>query len=462
MNNGRHGAILRLGAVALGVAAVLSSCASSRGRSDTLVTTEPSRKTQQQIQSELMAYADRFFAQTLDAARTLESTLDTPEGRYTAAGARLLGLIVTADIAASPNPGGAVLDMSVYVTLKRMAWEEHWMPEVYGEEAGQAVLDAYRELEDDIWGIAASVYTPDQIATVRDLIDDWRSLHPDTVAVDFVRLAELGDSRTVQNLIDAGRPGGLLAPVKEANRNIEEMRLLAERLAFMATRMQLMISLQVEMASAKLAAQPEVQRLLEDSRAFAEISDRAAETFATLVADLPEERGAAIDQILSGLRAEREQIFVDLAAEDGELRPALNDVRQTLEIGRELSAVLGETIRDFDVLAKRILEGDPEARPFNILEWQATLAEGTTTARELKAVVDSVDALLESAEVERQLTQVIETAKRLESEVIDDIIDRAFLRGVALIVIFFFALALYRWLMPRVAPEPGRERRTEE
>ena len=36
--------------------------------------------------------------------------------------------------------------------------------------------------------------------------------------------------------------GGMLAPVKEANRNIVEMRMLAERLAFLATRMQMMIS----------------------------------------------------------------------------------------------------------------------------------------------------------------------------------------------------------------------------
>ena len=61
------------------------------------------------------------------------------------------------------------------------------------------------------------------------------------MAVDFVRLTELGESREVQSLMEAGQPGGLLAPIKEANRNLEEMRLLAERLAFMVTRMQLMI-----------------------------------------------------------------------------------------------------------------------------------------------------------------------------------------------------------------------------
>jgi hypothetical protein len=465
MKISRHGVSIHLGAVAICVAAVVS-CASSGGssgaRADALAAAESSRKTQQQVQSELMAFADRFFAETLEVAKTLERTLHTPEGRYNAAGARLLALIVTADIAASPNPGGAVLDMCVYVTLKRMVWQEHWVPEVYGEDAGRKVLDMYRELEHDIWVIAASIYTPEQIDEVERLIDDWRSRHPDTVSVDFVRLAELGDARQVQNLMDAGRPGGMLAPVKEANRNIEEMRLLAERLTFMVTRMQLMVSLQVDMASTKLATQPEVRQLLEDSRTFAEVTDRAAEAFATLVADLPEERRAAIDQILTGLSEQREQIFADLGAEGGELRPALRDFRDTLETARELAAVLGETIREGDVLVGRMLEGDPEARPFDILEWQATLAEGAATAREIQVALQSIERILGSADSEDGMNPIIEGANRLEDEVVDEIIDRAFLRGVELIVLFFVVLALYRLLMRRLAPDLGPKRRPEQ
>jgi len=178
-----------------------------------------------------MAFADRYFAATLEAAKILELDLQTSEGRYTAAAARLVGLMVTTDIAASPNPGAALLDMTVFVTLRRMVWQDYWMPEVYGD-AGAPVLEILLELEDDIRGIAAGVYTPDQLAELGDLIDDWRAQHPNAVAVDFMRLTEIGDARQVQTLIDAGRPGGMLAPMKEANRNVEEMRLLAERLAF--------------------------------------------------------------------------------------------------------------------------------------------------------------------------------------------------------------------------------------
>jgi hypothetical protein len=450
----RCGELYRLGAVAFGLAAVVS-CASSGGssvaREETLAAADPPKKTQQQVQSELMAFADRYFAANLDVAKILERTIETPESRYTAAAARLVALLATTDIAASPNPGAALLDMTVFVTLRRMVWEEYWMPEVYGE-AGDPVLDVLDELEEDIWEIAAGVYTPGQLAELRGLIDDWRSKHPDTREVDYVRLTELGDARHVQDLIDAGRPGGMLAPVREASREIEEMRLLAERLAFMWTRMQLLISLQVEMATAKLAIQPEVQQLLEDSRSFAEVSDRFAEAFATLVADLPEERRSAIDQILKGLGEEREQILTELTAEDGGVRPTLGDFRDTFDAGRQLAETLNEAVISMDRLVERILEGDP-ARPFDIMDYKATIEEATRTVQELQSALITIERILGSTVTDEELNSILEGANRLEDEVIDDIIDRAFLRGVALIVIFFLVLALYRLLMRQLVPD---------
>jgi hypothetical protein len=453
----------RLGLAAVALVAV-GSCASSGASSDAptgtaTADTQP-LKTQQQVQSELMAFADRYFAETLGMAKTLELALDTPESRHAAAGARLLALIVTADIAASPNPGAAVLDMCVFVTLKRMVWQDYWMPNVYGEEAGRSILDAYLDLEQDIWSIAGGVYTPEQLDEVRLMVDDWRERHPDAVSVDFVRLSELGDSKQAQRLADVGRPGGMLAPVKEANRNLEEMRMLAERLVFMATRMQMMLSLQVEMASAKLATQPEARQLLEDSRNFTEASDRFAEAFAALVADLPEERRAAIDQILAGLTEERRRMFDDLAAEDGGLRPVLADVRETVELSRQLADALNEAVMSSDRLVARILEEEP-ARPFDIMDYRDIVAEATITVREIQTALASIERILGSDEIEAQMDPLLDGANRLEDEVVDEIIDRAFFRGVALIVIFFVALAVYRFLIRRLAADRAPEDPTE-
>jgi hypothetical protein len=450
----RHGVVCRLGAFVFGVAAVVS-CASSGGtpgiRDQGATADVSSRKTQQEVQSELMTFADRYFAATLDVAKILEREQQTPESRYTAAAARVVALIATADIAASPNPGGAVLDMTVYVTLKRIVWEEYWMREVY-RDVGPLVLAALEELEEDIWQIAAGVYTREQLLQLRDLIDQWRQRHPSMVAVDFVRLDELGDAHQVQALMDAARPGGMLAPVKEANRELAEMRLLAERLTFLATRMQLMVSLQLEMGLAKMAVQPEIQELLEDSRTFAEVSDRFAEAFATLVADLPEERRAAVDQILSGLSEEREQIFADLGDENGQLRPALGDFRETFESGRQLAERLSEALISADQLVARMLEDEP-VRPFDIMDYKATVEEATKTVQEFQTALTTIERILSSTLTDEELNTILEGANRLEDEVVNEVLDRAFLRGAALIIVFFVVLTIYRLLIRRFAPD---------
>ena len=441
--------------LAVATMVIASGCASSgptpTAETDSRSVAGETRMTQQEAQSALMAFSDRYFAVTLDAARALELGSATPEDRYTTAAARFLALMVTTDIAASPNPAAAVLDMTVLVTLKRTVFEDYWMPEVFGEK-GLPVLDAYLELEQDIWGIAAAVYTPEQLSELRTLVDNWRAEHPDVVNVDYVRLAELGDSRQVRTLVDAGRSGGMLAPVREANRNIEEMRMLSERLVFMATRMQMSLTLQVEMASAKLASLPESRQLIEDSRTFAEVSDRVAETFAALVADLPEERRAAIDQVMSGLNAQREALLADLSNENGELRPALHDLHQTLETGRQLAEVLGETIGATDLLLAGIEEAsEGQGRPFDIVDYQKTLAEATVTVREVQTVLMSIERLLGSAGAEGQMAPILESANRFEDEVVDEILTRAFLYGVALILIFFLALLVYRVLATRLS-----------
>jgi hypothetical protein len=106
------------------------------------------------------------------------------------------------------------------------------------------------------------------------------------------------------------------------------------------------------------------------------------------------------------------------------------------------------------------MKGDPDSpRPFDILDWKATVAEAAVTAVEMQKVVASTEHLLSSADLERQLTQILETADHLENDVVDDIIDRAFLRGVALIIVFFVVLTIYRWLIRRVAPDPVEERK---
>jgi hypothetical protein len=341
--------------------------------------------------------------------------------------------------------------MTVFVTLKRMAWEEVWGPQVYGE-AAQVMVDVYRQLEDDIWAITAGVYSPEQVEQLHQVIADWRAQNPDVTAVGMVRLAEFGDSREISGLLDAGKPGGMLAPVKEANRNIEEMRLVAERVMYMITRMQLMLNLQTHWAFSDIAMQPEVRQLVANSQGFLDVADSFAATFDELVEKLPEEREAAIEQALTGFNEEWKEILSTLTAGEGGVAETLGEVHATVEAASELAERLNQVINTADAFLVRIdEEGSPDTRPFDILEYQGTLVDATLTLKEINAALASMERLLESTGLEQKLPLVIEGANTFEEEVVSEILNRLFLQGVLLIFIYFGVLTAYRWAVSRVS-----------
>jgi hypothetical protein len=75
---------------------------------------------------------------------------------------RYLTAVSAFEIAANRNPRINLVDMMLLVALTRMSWEDYWQPEVYGDSA-QEVVNTLRELEKDIWTIAARVFTPEHI-----------------------------------------------------------------------------------------------------------------------------------------------------------------------------------------------------------------------------------------------------------------------------------------------------------
>ena len=119
-----------------------------------------------------------------------------------------------------------------------------------------------------------------------------------------------------------------------------------------------------------------------------------------------------------------------------------------------MAAGLDLAARDIDALVARMFAGSPQStRPFDILEYQATFAELTNTTREIQAVLETIEAFLGSEDIEGRIDPIIEGANRFEDEVVNEVIDRAFFRGIALIVFFFVALTCYRWLARRLWPE---------
>jgi ABC-type transport system involved in cytochrome c biogenesis permease component len=96
-----------------------------------------------------------------------------------------------------------------------------------------------------------------------------------------------------------------------------------------------------------------------------------------------------------------------------------------------------------------------QVRPFDIVDYQETLAEATVTVREVQTVLMSIERLLSADSAEGHMESILESANRFEDEVVDEILTRAFLYGVALMLLFFAVLLGYRVLATRLSVNPN-------
>src|SRR5262245_15106037 len=117
--------------VALAICVAATAVAAARARDNERGGTFTSAE----LQAAIMSFADSWSSHLGEATAHLATQMVTPQARYQVDLFRLWATTAAIDIAASPYPGVALLDMLVLVTLTRMVWEEHWMPHVYGQSA---------------------------------------------------------------------------------------------------------------------------------------------------------------------------------------------------------------------------------------------------------------------------------------------------------------------------------------
>ncbi len=141
---------------------------------------------------------------------------------------KVSSIFAALEIASGPDPGVALLDLSVLVTLTRMVWDGFWQPEVYGE-AADVMVGELRKLEQEIWSIAAKVLTSVQQREFRDLIEEWYTRNPEKKMVAYVRFSNFGELGRKPTLEEAIQRGGMFGAIREAMEEAERICLIAER-----------------------------------------------------------------------------------------------------------------------------------------------------------------------------------------------------------------------------------------
>ena len=91
-------------------------------------------------------------------------------------------------VAVAADPIIALIDMTALATLKRMVFEEHWLP-VHDTPEMRALGEVLRRGEEDIWDVARDLLDDDYEVDLQALITEWRQEHPDQRFVSHVRLS---------------------------------------------------------------------------------------------------------------------------------------------------------------------------------------------------------------------------------------------------------------------------------
>src|SRR5215470_2256912 len=284
--------------VALTVCVAATGTAAARAKASA----EGGALASEELQAALRSFADSWASQLSETTARLATPMATPQARYHADRFGYFAIAAAFDIAAGPSPGAALLDMLVLVTLNRMVWEEYWMPQVYGEPAA-GMVTTLRQLEEDIWALAARVLTPTQRQEVQEVLRAWRTRYPDKTGVSFIRFSDFGELGRKPSLEAARKAGGLLAPIKQAAQAAEEMSILGERVLYLLLRMQELLHARAKLTVQELFTTPEMAQLLDDVTGFRQVSERYAELFESLPAQLTAHMRGTIDQTLAqGMR----------------------------------------------------------------------------------------------------------------------------------------------------------------
>jgi hypothetical protein len=134
--------------------------------------------------------------------------------------------------AAEPNPQVGLLDLVSVTTLGRIIYEDN-MRRKYGKST-EVLAAGFRQMEKDIWSIAAKVLTSEQRGELRQLILLWRKNNPDKVVHNYLSFSNFAAQRRDSTLVKKVQAGGLFKKdskpfdIKEYQDTIAEVTTLVE------------------------------------------------------------------------------------------------------------------------------------------------------------------------------------------------------------------------------------------
>jgi len=402
------------------------------------------------VQETLLRFADEFSTRLVLGVEKIRQNTNALSPAEVLQWKLALSTEITT-IASGPNAAANLLDMTIFVTVTRMALEEHWQPKVFGE-AARPMLESCRNAETEIWRLAGMVLTSEQQAELRRAIEAWHTANPQPESVLAARALGFATQVAQANPADTAKPGSVfgllkvdpLAGMDPAVREIAQTRLFAERALYVTQKMPMLLRWQTELLSVNAVEMPAVQQLVTNSTQITS----SVERFAAVAEQLPRQ-----------VSTEREEILKALESQEQKLTPLVNEVRQVLTAGTQMSASLNTTLTTFDGVMKRFGVGESNAasppktnaEPFRIQDYTQTAAQLEATAGQLTKLLVTLDQTIGSTNLARLSAQVSPVIQQAETGG-RELVNYAFWKGVLFVLVLLVAALIYRLLVARLTP----------
>ncbi len=365
------------------------------------------------LQSHVMSFADRFFAIMSSEFAEYVDRNPSKKNRYEVQKLVTYSSSQAYIIASEEDPGVALLDVMAMVMLGRIIFQEEGLKR-YGQEV-QPIIQGFEKAEKDVMQIAAGILTTDQLKNLKNIVRKWRQNNPEVLFFPLVRLSDFSAGRRGSLLSRADDPDGIFESVEMATVQAEEMRLLAERGVYLATRLPQLWGLFGELWLNRLLDNPDVTKILTDLSQLSDVSTRLATDLPDQITkerkaairqamdSISKERSRAIKQLVSEVSAERKAAINDFLDEEQRIKGLLSELRQTLEAGNHLVASANTLMSQ-------------QGKPFDIGDYQKTLIELSNSAQELTKLATTVERISGDIGVDELIPILINAMREAESE----------------------------------------------
>ncbi len=313
----------------------------------------------------MLNFADSYVIASTQSFDALAATSARPEVIHWAKQQRIATAMAAYTNATGPNPLVAATDLIILTSLKRTAFERHWIPTLLHDE-GAEVLAVAKRLEADAWQMAGKALTPSQVTDLRQVVEAWIEEHPDQYYVGWVRLGDIAAQQ--------GRAGstfklpanllGLfaidpLAGLDPVTQELRSYRALTERLVFMFMRMPMVLSWQVEETVQNATSTPETRAFTAATSRFADATSRFADTTGEFPELIRTERQNAIKQVGEELTAQRTAVLNSLADQEQRINGILGETRRTLSTAEasatKINASVAQTVQSTEKSSARLV-----------------------------------------------------------------------------------------------------------